>query len=138
MQAAVTYYSKTGHSKKIAQAISDELGIAISEIMDGVPAADLLFVVGGIYAGKSDPLMLEALAGAEPERVGRAALITSCMNPKVTQSMVRETLEARGIPVLKEEFVCTGGFLIFARKRPNSEDIGNAVAFARRILTGEV
>lgn len=135
MGAAVVYYSKTGHSKKIAQAIGDELGIPAAEIREGIPAADLLFVVGGIYAGKSAPEMLEGLAAADPERVGRAALVTSSLDKQGSQPMVRSALEARGIPVVKEEFACLGGFLFFARKRPNAQDIADAVAYARRVLS---
>lgn len=139
MRAAVTYYTKTGHSKRIAEGIGTELKIPVSNITMGLPATegepiDILFLVGGIYAGKSAPEMVEAVAKISPDSIKKVVLLTSSLNPQAEQDSIRGALTDRGINVEEEEFKCTGGFLIFARKRPNEQDVQNAVNFARSHL----
>jgi outer membrane lipopolysaccharide assembly protein LptE/RlpB len=67
-----------------------------------------------------------------PQQAKRAALLTSSGGKVGKQQEVRETLEANGVDVIEEEFTCQGGFLSVGIGRPNAEDIGNAVAFAKR------
>ena len=139
MRAAVTYYTKTGHSKRIAEGIGTELKIPVSNITMGLPATegepiDILFLVGGIYAGKSAPEMVEAVAKISPDSIKKVVLLTSSLNPQAEQHSIRGALTDRGINVEEEAFKCTGGFLIFARKRPNEQDVQNAVDFARSQL----
>ena len=66
MNAVVSYYSKTGHSKKIAGAIANQLKIPMTDLRNELPlnneeALDILFILGGLYGGKSAPEMLEAV-----------------------------------------------------------------------------
>ncbi|MCE5255922.1 MAG: flavodoxin domain-containing protein, partial [Spirochaetaceae bacterium] len=60
MKTAIIYFSKTGHSKKIAKAVSEALHIQAEDIRTNPKLSDidLLFVAGGIYAGKSNPAMI--------------------------------------------------------------------------------
>jgi len=70
---SVVYATKTQHSRKLAEAIGKEFGVeAINITQHPHPkAAGLLFLVGGIYAGKSNPDLLsyaEKLDLPLPER----------------------------------------------------------------------
>lgn len=132
MKIAVVYQSRTGHSKKLAEAVASALGVQAQSV-SGQPAlsgVDLLFVVGGIYAAKSDPKLLKYLAGLGKDQVKRAALITSSAG-KTKQDMVRETLTQKGIQVAADEYVCQGSFLLFGRGHPSAEEIAGAAAFAK-------
>lgn len=133
-KAAIVYATKTGHSRKIATAIGKALGteavnITARSVLEGV---DLLFIVGGIYGGKSLPGLLNYVKSLDAEKVKKAALVTSCLSKKQGQESIRKILQEKGIAVLGET-ICRGSFLFLGLGHPNQEDIGEAVDFAVRL-----
>jgi len=136
MKTKTIYFTKTGHSLKIAKRIENELQVEALNIKDSpkLDNVDLLFVVGGIYGGKSDPKLLNYIDTIDGGSVKKSALITSCTGLKNFQDEVRQKLEAKGVEVSKDEFMCKGNFLIFGLGHPNEEDLQNAVDFARKHL----
>ena len=139
MKAAIIYYSKTGHSRKIANAIATELQIQALDIKTDPKLSnlDLLFIIGGIYADKSDPAMIAYIKRLESNKIKKVALITSCASNKTKQDVVRETLLRNNIEVLPEEFICKGSFLFMGIGHPNVVDINNAVSYAKNIANIE-
>ena len=140
MKAKSLYFTKTGHSKRIARYLEKELGIEALDCKKRplVEGLDLLFVIGGIYGGKSDPKFLEYLDRLDSTAAKKAVLMTSCTSNRSPQQQVRQTLEAKGIFVAEEEFICKGSFLIFAKGHPNQEDLENAAAFAKAQLNQQI
>lgn len=136
MKAKIIYYTKTGHSRKIANRVGEKLKIEVLDVKENpeLEEVDLLFVVGGIYGGQSDKGLLEYIDGLPEGAVKKAALMTSCTSMKSPQDQVRERLEVKGIDVLKDEFICRGNFLIFGWGHPNREDLQKAVDFAGNTL----
>lgn len=135
MKADILYASMTGHSKKIALAISKKLGIKAHNLKENpkITDCDLLFIVSGIYGGDCNPKLLEFIQNLSCEQVKKAALITSSTKV-VSQKTIRDTLISKGIEVLKEEYLCQGGFLFMAFSHPNKDEIKGAVEFAEKIL----
>lgn len=133
MNMQLIYATKTGHSKKIAQAIGAELGIEATDVKDHpkLDDVDLLFIVGGIYGGKSLPEMIDFINTLDGKQVKKAVLITSCVSKKMGQTDIRKTLSEKNIPVMIEEFICQGNFLVFGMGHPNKSDIDDAVLFAK-------
>ena len=136
MNSSVIYVSKTGHSKKIAEALGKELHIPVVNVVSNpeIKATDLLFIVAGIYGGKSDPKLLEYVGNLDSTKVKKAVLITSCTSKTNKQDMVREILKKKGIEVHSDEFICQGSFLFFGLGHPNAADITRAVSFSKEIL----
>lgn len=134
MKTSVIYYSKTGHSEKIATAIAQSFGIEPLNIKDNpiLEDVDLLFVVGGIYGGKCSPEIQDYLSNLQGP-VQKAVLITSCLGKITPQKEVRAILQDGNIEVDEEEFICQGSFLLLGRKHPDATDIEDAVAFAKDI-----
>jgi hypothetical protein len=97
----------------------------------------LLFIIGGIYADKSDPAMIAYIKRLERNKVNKVALITSCASNKTKQDIVRDTLLRNNIEVLPEEFICKGSFLFMGLGHPNETDINNAVSYAKNIANIE-
>lgn len=121
----LVYATKTGHSRKIAQAIGKELGIGVLDVLaePSEPQDELLFIVGGIYAGKSMPQLLEYARRLSAGHVKKAVLVTSAVSEQgCAQTELRGILEEKGIEVL-EEIKCPGSFLFFKMGRPSSEDL---------------
>jgi len=136
MRTALAYYSVTGHSKKIGGAVANALQIPIYNLKtDTIPEPlDCLFVVGGIYGGKSDALMLNQLSHLDGAAVRQAILISSSASGFGRQDQARALLQSRGIQVLSDEYVCMGNFLIVRLGHPNQAEVDGAVRFARQAL----
>ncbi|MGV8905316.1 MAG: flavodoxin domain-containing protein [Acetobacterium sp.] len=135
MNIQLIYASKTGHSKKIASAIAEELGIKMSNVRDQpkFKEVDLLFIVGGIYGGKSLPETLAFMNTLNNKQVKKAVLITSCVSKKTGQTEIRKLLSQKNIEVLDREFICQGNFLFFGLGHPNNTDINDAIIFAENV-----
>lgn len=136
MNIVVLYRSMTGHSKKIAKAIAAELGVEAQNIkakpeLNGI---DLLFVVGGIYKGKSMPDMIEYIKTLNPDKAKKAVLITSSASDKKGQNDVREVLLSNNIEVVPEECRLRGNFLFIKLGHPNKTEIAEAISFAKKYI----
>lgn len=131
MKTDVVYFSTTGHSRKLAEAVAKALSVEAKDLsrQSGQVKADLLFIVTGIYGGSPNPKVMEFIETLSPQDVKRAVLITSSMGKK-RQDKVRHALEQKMIPVLADEFTCKGSFLIFGLGHPNQDEIRQACDFA--------
>ena len=134
MNLAVIYYTKLGHSKKIAQATADELGVKTQDIRENpqIKNIDKLYIVSGIYGGKSAPELLEYLRGLDSNQVKQAVLLTSSGGKTTRAADVRAVLTEIGIPVAEEEFTCQGAIFLFGMGHPNNTDIQNAIQFVQK------
>jgi flavodoxin len=129
---AIVYFTKTKHSKKLAEAIGQALNVKAENIAEkpSVQNADLLFIVGGVYGGESLPELVSFVQSLDSKNVKAAALVTSCASGTQKQATVRRILEEKNIQVAGE-VVVPGAILFIKMGHPNKADIGNAVAFAK-------
>lgn len=138
MKTWVLYYSKGGNTKKIAEAMAEELGVPKSEqIPPAYPpeGVNLLFLGTAVYAGKPDPKMVEFIRTLNNDRVKNVVVFgTSGDGNKAAIETVKTLLKEKGINVIDETFCCRGKFfLFFNRKKPDDNDIKAAKEFARRV-----
>jgi flavodoxin len=137
MKTWVLYYSKGGNTKKIADAIAEELGVPKSEqIPPAYPpeGVNLLFLGTGLYAGKPDSKMVEFVRTLNNNRVKNAVVFgTSSSDQGTAIEAVKSLLKEKDINVIDETFSCKGKFLLFNRSKPDNNDIKAAKEFARRI-----
>ncbi|MCL2751676.1 MAG: GNAT family N-acetyltransferase [Firmicutes bacterium] len=136
MNITVLYRSITGHSKKIARAVAAELGVEARDVKakPGIRGADLAFIVGGLYSGRSLPEMTAYLQTLTPDNVKKAVLITSSVSDKTGQDEARRILTANGVEVASAEYRCGGNFLFIKMGHPNKREIAEAVAFAKGFI----
>jgi len=141
MKTWVLYYSKGGNTKKIADAITEELEEVLKseQIPPAYPPENvaLLFLGTGEYAGKPDPKMVEFIRTLTPNRVRNVAVFgtsgSGAADGKAITA-VKAMLREKGINVVDESFGCKGkSFIFFNRKHPDADEIKNAKAFARRV-----
>ena len=133
MKNAVIYYTKLGHSKKIAQAVADELAVKAQDIRENpeVKDNDQLYIVSGIYGGVSAPELLDYLQTLDPKQVKKAFLLTSSGGKTTPATNVRAVLTELGIPVAEDEFTCQGAIFFWGIGHPNKIDLQNAIEFVR-------
>lgn len=135
---AIIYATKTKHSKKLADAIGNAIGVEAKNIDDQplIKDVDLLFIVGGIYGGLSSPKLLEFVQTINQQSVKEFALVTSCLSKRHQQKDVRNVMTGKGA-VFIDEFVSRGALLFLYMRHPNKTDMEDAVAFATRIIDNQ-
>ncbi len=139
MKAAIIYSTMTGHSKKIALAMSQELGVPAHDIKANpkLESCDLLFIISGIYGGESSQELLEFAKKLDKADVPSAALITSSTRA-IQQGSLKDLLTNNGVTVKEEPYNCLGGFLLAKFAHPTKDDIAGAIAYAKKLVMEEV
>jgi flavodoxin len=135
MKTAVRYYSKSGNTKKIAEAIAKAVGVT-AKSTDEAPleSVDLLFLGEGIYAKNIDGHLRGFIRQLSSETVKSVAVFTTSKNGRSIQPQIEELLKDKGITTLVEGFACKGKFLFTNKGRPNEQDCADAAAFAKKLL----
>lgn len=135
MTYAVRYYTKTGHTKKLAEAVAQVLGVEALPI--SVPLeekADLLFLGNSYYAFNIDPEVKSFIGSLSREKVGKIVNFGSAAMLNSTFKKVKAEADKAGIPMLDKEFHCKGEFKGIHKGRPNNDDLKAAAEFARKIM----
>jgi hypothetical protein len=134
-QLGVIYATKTKHSQKLAEAIGQAVHVKAENVTASPTPfpADLLFIVGGIYAGKSLPELINYVENLKANQVKKVVLVTSSVSTsKRRQSDTRRILKKIGIEVL-EEITCPGSLLFVKSGHPNTMDIKMIADRAKQI-----
>lgn len=137
MSVKVIYYSRSGKTQKVADAIGEVCGVEAINITNEhiLGDVDLLFVGTGIYAGKPDPVLLNYLDNLPNNSIKGAAIFSTSATGKNHTELIVNLLEHKGIPVYPKQLSTKGSFLFVARNHPNEEDLKEARQFANEVLT---
>jgi flavodoxin len=126
MKCAVRYYSRSGNTRLLAEAIADELGVeAVSADSSDATISghiDVLFIGGALYAYGLDKRLVSYIRTLDGDMVGRAVLFSTTWLSKHSFDLMRKELEARGIVVAERTF--------YAKNKPTPERLKEAKAFA--------
>lgn len=134
MKIAVRYYTKTGNTKRLAEAIAAAVGAEALPISTPVAEpVDILFLGNSYYAFTIDPEVRSFLQTLDKGKVGRIVNFGSAAMLNSTWKKVKAEADKRGIPMDHREFHCKGEFKGVHKGRPNDEDLKAAAAFAKRI-----
>lgn len=135
MKCAVRYYTKTGNTKKLAEAVAGALGVEALPISVPVKeAVDLLFLGNSYYAFNIDPEVRDFIHSLDKSKVGKIANFGSAAMLNSTYKKVKAEADKVGIPMAEQEFHCKGEFKGVHKGRPNAEDLAAAVAFAKALI----
>ncbi len=130
MHIAVRYYSRSGNTKAVAEAIARAAGVeAIS--VDSADAAikepvDVLFVGGALYAYGLDNHLKRYLKDLPDGAAQKGVAFSTSRFSTHAIDLIKKGLTAHGIPVESEFF--------YARSKPGDEQLSNAEAFAKKYL----
>ena len=132
MKAAVRYYTKTGNTKKLAEAIAGALGVKALPISEPVTEnVDILFLGNSYYAFSIDPEVRAFVQGLDKGKVGKIVNFGSAALLNSTYKKVKAEADKAGIPMDAREFHCRGEFKGMHKGRPNQDDLAAAAAFAK-------
>ena len=127
---AVRYYSKSGNTKLLAEAIAKGAGvIPISVDEDSAKITeniDVLFIGGALYAYGLDKELNNYLAGIDGKKVKKAVVFSTSWISKHSIDLIKKALKEKGIQVAEE--TC------YARSKPNDKQLADAEAFAKKFI----
>ena len=135
MNIAVRYYTKTGNTRRLAEAVAQALGTEALPITEpGAEPVDLLLLGNSYYAFTIDPEVRTFIRSLDKNKVGRIANFGTAAMMNSTWKKVKAEADKLGIPMVKSEFHCKGEFKGFHKGRPNEEDLKAVAEFAGRIV----
>ncbi len=134
---SVIVYSRGGNTRKLADAIAEELGVKAVDVKAATPGdAKVLFLGSGTYGGRPGNEMMDFINSNNFTGLKVAIFYTSA-NPHGNQKLVDAmtgALKSKGATI-QGIFHCPGKFLLFMnRGRPNKEDLDNAKKFAKEMV----
>ncbi len=133
MKCAVRFYTKTGNTKKLAEAMAQELGVEALPLSAPIAeAVDILFLGNSYYAFDIDPEVKSFIQSLDKGKVGKIVNFGSAAMLNSTYKKVKAIADKVGIPMDEKEFHCKGEFKIFNKGRPNEQDLNAAVEFAKQ------
>ena len=136
MKVAVRYYTKTGHTKKLAEAVAGAVGAEALPISTPVSEpVDILFLGNSYYAFSIDPEVRTFIRTLDRNKVGRIVNFGSAALLNSTWKKVKAEADKVGIAMDQREFHCRGEFKAFHKGRPNEEDLAAAAEFAKSIVS---
>lgn len=134
MKIAVRYYTKTGNTKKLAEAVAKAVGVEALPISAPVEEpVDVLFLGNSYYAFSIDPEVRDFVRSLDKNKVGRIVNFGSAAMLNSTWKKVKAEADKAGIAMDEREFHCKGEFKAFHKGRPNEEDLKAAAEFAKKI-----
>ncbi len=134
MKTAVRYYTKTGNTKRLAEAIGQALGVAALPLSEPLKEpVDVLFLGNSYYAFSIDPEVRTYVRSLDKEKVGCIVNFGSAAMLNSTWKKVKAEADKVGIPMAEREFHCKGEFKGLHKGKPDEEDLKAAAEFAKSI-----
>lgn len=135
MKTAVRYYTKTGNTKRLAEAVAKAIGAEALPLSSPIEEpVDILFLGNSYYAFSIDPEVREFIRKLDRNKVGRIVNFGSAAMMNSTYKKVKAEADKAGIPMDEREFHCRGEFKGIHKGRPNAADLVAAAEFAKTII----
>lgn len=130
MKIAVRYYSRSGNTKAVAEAIAEAVGVsAVSVEQKGAALTepvDILFVGGALYAYGLDSHLKDYLKTLKTGDAKRAVVFSTSWISRHSIALIQKGLHDAEIPSSEETF--------YVKNKPTPAQLKDAAAFARKFL----
>ncbi|WP_410320061.1 flavodoxin family protein [Methanobrevibacter sp.] len=134
MKIAIRYYTKTGNTKKLAEAIGSAINVEAKTVDEPLTEnVAILFLGSAVYAAGIDKRVKEFIENIDVN-VGKVVNFSSAALIESTYSKVKKQVEQKGLKMSEDEFHCRGAFKFVHRGHPDETDLKNAQEFAKRIV----
>ena len=134
MKAAVRYYTQTGNTKTLADAIAAELGVEAKSVDAPLQEdTDVLFLCNSVYWVGVDGKVKKFL-NSPGAKIGQLVNVSTAALIESTYAQMKKLSAEAGISLSEKEFHCRGSFKALHKGRPNADDIEAVKAFARGVV----
>jgi len=134
MEIAVRYFTRSGNTKALADAVAEAVGVSAADVSEPLAArVDVLFLGSSVYGADFDP-DVGTFLDENADRIGTVVCFGTSATGKSTFKKIRVRAELNGLRVWDDNFNCPGRFLFLHKSRPNREDLEAAAVFAGSVL----
>ncbi|MDR0831364.1 MAG: hypothetical protein LBM99_00525 [Bacillales bacterium] len=135
MKVQVIYQTLSGHSRKVAEALALPFNVLAKPFSQYVnQETDLLFIGGGIYAGKLNKKFEIFLNSLSNKNIKKVVIFTTSASDKSAFEQIKAIFLKNNIEVADSSFTCRGRFLFMNWHNPNKEDLTKATEFAKTFI----
>lgn len=134
MKIAVRYYTRSGNTKKLAEAVAETVAVEAKDVSVLLEEkADVLFLGCSYYAFDVDQAVKDFIVNNK-DNIGKIVCFGTSAMMKSMKKPVTKVAKTVNISVADEDFHCRGQFGKIHKGRPNEEDIVKVAEFAKRYL----
>ncbi len=135
LKTAVRYFSKSGNTRKVAEAIAEAAGCEIKPIPEPVTGdVDILFLGASVYWGGVASEVKDYIPSLN--KIGKVIIFSTSALAQRAFPSIKKLLQKQGITVDEDNFYCRGQGLGLHKNRPNDEDLAAAAKFTKDKLKG--
>lgn len=135
MKIAIRFYSRGGNTKKLADAISEAIGVEAKTVSEPLTEdVDILFLGSSVYAYGVDDEVKKFISQINV-KVGKVVNFSTAALIQSTHKQIAKLLKERQIPFAEEEFACRGSFAMMHKGKPDAGDCKTAADFAKKIVS---
>lgn len=135
MKTAIRYYSKFGHTRKMAAVVAEETGVEALSIESPITEpVDVLYFGSAVYATVVDWRVKKYIKTLSPDTVKRVICFSSAAITEMNYPKVRALFEAQGIKVDDQQFTCRGSMGPVQAGHPNQQDLENLRSFVKKTV----
>ena len=132
---AIRYFSREGSTKKLADAIADELGIVAYDVNEPiVDPVDVLFLGGAVYRNDLDFEFRSFIETMDANLVGEAVVFSISSGKKMPYDVIKVILDEMGVKLNPKTYFCKGKTLFGNGGHPDIDDLKAVKIFARGIV----
>lgn len=134
MTTAIRYYSKFGHSAKMAEIVGQVIGTKPETVNVPIDTeTETLYLGAGVFLGKVDGSVEKFINTLTPEKVKRVVCFGSSAIIDSPVPQMQKLLKARGINVDERAFTCRGSMGPLHAGHPNQQDLDNLRQFIEKV-----
>ena len=134
MKIAIRYYTRSGNTKKLADAISEALNIEAVDVSAFLSEkTDILFLGCSYYAFDVDPIVKDFIVNNK-DNIGKIVCFGTSAMMKSMKKPVTKVAKTVGVTVSDEDFHCRGRFGKIHKNRPDADDLKDAAEFAKKVV----
>lgn len=134
MKYAVRYYTKSGNTKRLADAIAGVLKVDAKPLTVALEEdVEILFLGSSIYGSSIDPSVKDFFNTLSVE-VGLLVNFSTAGIMESSYNQISDICSNNDIAISPDEFHCPGSFAGMNSNRPNDSDLEDVKEFARKFL----
>lgn len=134
MKIEIKYFTKTGNTKKLAEAITQDLNIEAQELSAPLSEkTDILFLCNSVYWAGADSSVKKFIT-ENKSNIGLLVNVSTAAMIESTYAQIKKIAEKEGVKLSDKEFHCRGKFTALHSGHPDDADIAAVKTFARKVI----
>ena len=134
MKIAIRYFTRSGHTQKLAEAIAEKIHIEAETVSLPLSEKVDILVLGCSYYAFDMDKEVKSFIAENKDKIGKIVCFGTSAMMKSMKKPMKKVADMYGVKLSEEEFHCKGEFKFANKGRPNAEDLNQAALFAEKVV----